>query len=147
LYTDLKKAFDTVYQYILISKLKKIGISDPFLSWLQSYLTDRVQMVKINSSISNIVSISSGVPQGGHLSPLLFLIFINDVGKVFKYCKFSLFADDFKMYLPLSSISDAKNLQSDLEQLVVWCVENGFSINISKCVHISFHRHSSAINF
>jgi phage-related holin len=51
------------------------------------------------------------------------------------------------MYLLLSSISDAKNLQSDLEQLVVWWLENGLSINKSKCVHISFHRHSSAINF
>lgn len=96
-YTDLKKAFETVDHNILINKLKLvklIGVNDPLLSCIYSYLTYRVQMIKVGSSISNLVSISSGVLQGGHLSPLLFLIVINDIGKVFRYCKFSLFAED-----------------------------------------------------
>lgn len=70
---------------------------------------------------------------------------MNNVGKVFRYCKFSLFADDLKIYLPVSSISE--NLQSDLNQLVNWCTKNGIFINISKWVHIFFHHHKSLVNF
>jgi hypothetical protein len=140
IYTDIKKAFDTINIDILINKLGIIGVSDPILSWFKSYLSDRTQKVKIGNSISKNIYVTSGVPQGGHLSPLLFILFINDINYIFRYCKFALFADDLKIYMPISSLEDSNNLQYDLDQLNLWCVRNGLNLNTDKCFQITFTR-------
>ena len=70
-YTDFKKAFDRIDHNLLISKLKGYGIQDPLLSWFSSFLTERFQIVKFNNYFSNLISITSGVPQGDHISPLV----------------------------------------------------------------------------
>jgi|UniRef100_A0A2S2QTS6 hypothetical protein len=95
-YTDIKKAFDTVNINILIDKLKVIGVHDPILSWFKSHLSNRTQQVKIRESLSSIINVTSGVPQDSHLSPLLFMLFMKDINSILRYCKFSLFVDDFK---------------------------------------------------
>lgn len=69
IYTDLHKAFDKVDHGLLLAKLHKLGFRDPLLSWFSSYLSKRSQLVKIGNSVSNFINITSGVPQGGHLSP------------------------------------------------------------------------------
>lgn len=78
-YSDFSKAFDKVNINILMSKLSALGISDPLLSWLQSYLTSRTQIVQVENFVSDNFSVPSGCPQGGHLSGFLFNIFINDL--------------------------------------------------------------------
>jgi hypothetical protein len=78
-FTGPRKAFDTVDRARLIYQLKKLGIGNPLLSWLQSYLSNRRQFVKVHGTPSELTHIPSGVPQGGHLSPLLFILFINSV--------------------------------------------------------------------
>jgi len=75
-FTDFKKAFDTVEHGVLINELDSLGIGDPLLSWLCSYLSNRQQFAKVNNCKSSLVNIPSGVPQGGHRSPLLFILFI-----------------------------------------------------------------------
>jgi retron-type reverse transcriptase len=76
---DFKKAFDTVDHGTLIKILDNLGIGDPLLSWLASYLNSRRQFVSINGVLSDLCIIPSGVPQGGHLSPLLFILFVNSL--------------------------------------------------------------------
>jgi len=75
-FTDFSKAFDTVPHNLLIKELDPIGIGDPLLSFVRSYLSNLKQFVKLNgvsSNSSNLVDVTSGVPQGGHLSSLCFV--------------------------------------------------------------------------
>jgi len=71
--------FNTVDHGILIRELKTLGMGDPLLSCLASYLTDRSQYVKLHGSESSITNVSFGVPQGGHLSPILLILFVNPI--------------------------------------------------------------------
>ena len=82
-FLDLTAAFDTIDHNILIARLNSnLGISEPALSWFKEYLSDRSQRVSINGSTSKKVIISSGVPQGSCLGPLLFIIYARDLFKV-----------------------------------------------------------------
>ena len=93
-FLDLKKAFDTVDHDILIKKLEFHGFKNTALHWFISYLGQRKQVCKIGSSISKIKTITTGVPQGSNLGPLLFLLYINDLPNCLKSSVPALFADD-----------------------------------------------------
>ncbi|XP_050531542.1 uncharacterized protein LOC126900110 [Daktulosphaira vitifoliae] len=145
IYTDLSKAFDSVDHKLLLIKLNALGIDKPLLTWFGSFLTGRTQQIKILNQVSSTFSVSSGVPQGGHLSPLLFLLFINDLKSVFHFCKYSLFADDLKMYMVVNSLEDCRKLQNDINRFNKWCKDNHLSININKCAQISFTRSKNPV--
>ena len=76
---DVSKAFDSLDHDILFSKLKDVGLSSEALNWFASYLTNRYQVVRINSILSDALNLKSGVPQGSILGPLLFSIYVNDL--------------------------------------------------------------------
>ena len=96
LYLDFQKAFDKVAHERLFIKLNALGFGGKLLEWLKSWLTGRKQRVVIDGDRSEWAEVTSGVPQGSVLGPILFLVFINDIdeglsNKLFK------FADDIKL--------------------------------------------------
>ena len=116
IYLDCAKAFDMLpYQGLLI-KLQAYGIQGHILKWIESFLENRKQQVRIGSSYSNWVDVKSGIPQGSVLGPTLFLVYINDLPEVVENTV-KLFADDTKIYKVVDSKEDCSNLQEDLHKL------------------------------
>ena len=139
-YLDFRKAFDKVPHIELLHKLKSIGISGNLLKWFKTYLSNRQQLVSINGSQSSIVPVSSGVPQGSILGPLLFLVYINDLPQCVPNGKVYLFADDTKCSHPISTTFDCDQLQANLTSLSDWSTKWSLHFNASKCILMQFHR-------
>lgn len=140
IYTDFSKAFDRVDHKLLVAKLAAWGFGSGILQWILSFLTGRVQRVRINNYVSKEIAVHSGVPQGSHSGPLFFILFINDIGKFITQSQFLLFADDLKIYRSIYSSEDCGRLQSDVDGLYSWSQMNGLDLNIKKCHSISFYR-------
>lgn len=140
IYTDFSSAFDRVNHSILLRKLCGFGVDGPLLKWFESYLQQRPQSVSVNGFNSKTYFADTGVPQGSHLGPLLFIIFINDIVDKVSHCKVSLFADDLKIYKTIVSVVDCRQLQSDLDAILQWCRCNSMTLNANKCFHIKFTR-------
>ena len=138
-YFDFKKAFDRVDHDILLQKLRFYGVCGSLLSWLDSYLRNRVQYVKFGQTLSKEITVYSGVPQGSHLGPVLFLIFVNDLSFVFEQCHYLFFADDLKVFRRITNENDCALLQSEVSNLYTWC-RNNMTLNSDKCKVISFSR-------
>jgi len=117
IFTDISKAFDSIKHIVLIDTLDKLGVSEPLLSWFKSYITGWWQFVSLFNQKSSEYLVTSGVPQGGHLSPLLFNILINSLCESID-SKLLLFADDVKLYNCVQSESDSISLQESLNKLV-----------------------------
>lgn len=139
IYTDFSKAFDKVSHTLLLSKLSGYGVAGTLLSWLESYLSGRVQRVKIDTYLSDEFDVTSGVPQGSHLGPLLFSLFVNDLGNLLS-SNFLMFADDLKIFREVSSTHDILLLQNDLNIVYDWCKLNDMSLNVDKCCFMRFTR-------
>lgn len=123
-----------------------MGIQDPLLSWIDSFLTGRYQCVRINNYLSNQFKVPSGVPQGSHSGPLLFLLFTNDISRNLDSSHL-LFADDLKIYRTIRNNHDSMALQNDLRKLSNWSYENGLHLNASKCSVITFSRSRNLQHF
>ena len=147
IYTDIRKAFDMLNHSILLKKLYGIGVHSFMLSWIATYLRNRNQYVKISGWESLTFAVHSGVPQGSHLGPLLFILFINEVVKCFNFSKRLLFADDLKLYKSIKNVRDASDLQRDLDALSSWCQRNRLYLSIEKCKCMSFYRKRSPVEF
>ena len=98
MFIDLRKAFGSVHHDLLINKLESYGLGNTELDCFQSYLSDRKQVVSIGKETFYYCSITSGVPQGSILGPLLFVLFTNDLSKVLTQCQILMYADDTVMY-------------------------------------------------
>jgi len=129
---DLSKAFDTVPHKKLCHKLSSYGIRGQLLNWISAFLTGRCQRVVLNGEISQPCLVTSGVPQGSVLGPLLFLCYINDIPKVVK-SNIKLYADDALLYRNINSEEDIRILQEDLNALVLWAKKWQMNFNPSKC--------------
>jgi len=112
IFLDFQKAFDTMPHCRLIKKLDAYGIKGKFLLWVKDFLHNRSQQVVLNGSTSKTLKVSSGVPQGSVMGPLLFLLYINDIPEQVE-CNISLFADDTKIYTSVKNIADSRRLQTD----------------------------------
>ena len=135
---DFSKAFDVVPHHKLLYKLQYYGIGGTTLRWIASFLSERSQRVVVDNEFSDEAPVTSGVPQGSVLGPILFLVFINDMPKVVKSnCR--LFADDSIVYREISTDRDRDILQADLDRLHQWELDWGMSFNPSKCntMHIT----------
>ena len=117
---DFSKAFDKVAHEKLTQKLHHYGIRGDSLKWIKDFLDNRKQAVVINGVNLNCTSVSSGVPQGSVLGPILFFfVYINDLPEQVK-SRVRLFADDTAMHLALSSHTEGQVLQNDLLSLEKW---------------------------
>ena len=116
---DFSKAFDTVPHARLISKLSHYGIRGNTLRWISNFLCELDQQIVIDGHASIWESVTSGVPQGSVLGPLLFLAYINDLPESVK-SDVRLFADDFLLYRTINSKKDARTLQKDLDAFTQW---------------------------
>lgn len=138
-FIDLKKAFDTVSHKLLLEKLENIGIKGNALQIFKSYLTNRLQIVKIDNIESKALPITYGVPQGSILGPLLFLIYINNITELGLHGHLTLYADDTCLFYFGANIHDAiLRAQKDLNVLHEWFKHNLLTINISKTSYIIF---------
>ena len=130
---DLSKAFDSISESLLISKLKAYGFTESAVNLIRSYLCDRLQRVKIGNTYSDWKTIHHGVPQGSILGPLLFNLFINDLTYSVNDAKLRLYADDTTLYLshPNQDVLESRS-QSKFNVLQLWFKCNYLSINESK---------------
>jgi hypothetical protein len=140
-YLDMQKAFDKVPHRELLQKLEKqFGLTGQLLRWVAAYLTGRRQRVKVQEAYSDWGSVTSGVPQGSVLGPLLFIMYVDDFGLGLQNANFYKFADDSKMLCPVTSAQDSLQVQSNLDVLLTWSVTWKMPFNVKKSAVMHFGR-------
>ena len=147
LFIDLRKAFDSVDHQILISKLESYGLRDIELDWFRNYLTDRKRLVSLGKEISDPCLITSGVPQGSILGPLLFVPFVNDLPIVLERCQILIYADDTVMYFAANNAREISiTITSELAKVNDWLVHNSLFIHQGKTEYVLFGTGSRLAN-
>ena len=150
---DLSAAFDTIDHHILLSRLQaSFGVSGSAIGWISSYLTGRVQRVVVGLSQSENTSLSTGVPQGSVLGPLLFSIFTSPVGHIISSSgvQHQQYADDTQLFISLSPANLSKSikfLECCLLRLHEWFCLNGLALNPDKseAIWLSTHQRSHTL--
>ena len=138
-FLDFEKAYDMVWRKGVLFKLHKLGVDGNIFNWINDFLQDRTFQVRVGSSTSALFCFENGLPQGSVISPVLFLIAINDFNP--SNVKFSLFADDAAVWKSGRNIKFLeKQMQNVLDYIQDWCDKWGFRISIAKTKFILFHR-------
>ena len=138
IYIDLSKAFDTLDHSILVKKLDYCGVKDTALDLCRDYLENRKQYVQIDTYKSDTTTITTGVPQGSILGPLLFIIYLNDISKFSTLFNTITYADDTTLMGNLSKFKSngerdlSGNINYELTKLSDWLKVNRLSLNAKK---------------
>nr|WP_204107529.1 reverse transcriptase family protein [Streptococcus dysgalactiae] len=135
IFIDFCKAFDKVPHSRLLTKLEAYGIGNQLLGWIADFLRGRKFSVRVTDCLSQWFDITSGVPQGSVLGPLLFLVYINDLpGQLTSPCLF--YADDLKIWRVIRSDADRDALQADLNRIMLWTTDWALPVNGDKCSYM-----------
>ena len=146
IYCDFMKAFDKVPHKRLVYKVEKYGIKGNVIKWIESFLNGRTQCVSINNHKSSYAPVTSGIPQGSVLGPILFVIYINDLPEVINGGSLAfLFADDTKMFRQIKLPNDLIIQQKDIENAVNWSNIWLLKFHPDKCVHLGIGSHRDSI--
>ena len=137
--------FDKV-PHVYLLKLKMVGIDGSLLSWIRDYLTNRRQRCIIEGCVSGWLPVTSGVPQGTILGPLLFLLYINDIADNLT-SKMALFGDDCVLSREVQIREDQLELQNDLTKLIMWSTRWQMTFNPEKCEVLELGRVKSTSYF
>ena len=139
-YLDFSKAFDLVCHSVLMVKLSQLGFSRGIMAWIEAFLVDRRMWVTVGGCDSEWVRVTSGVPQGSVLGPLLFLIYVNSISEGLE-CEWYSFADDFKLYVSFARagvLGPGTVLQRDLDRISLVSSSWNLKLNAEKCVVMRF---------
>ena len=147
-FLDLSKAFDKVWKEGLLLKLLTSGIAGRMFNWIKSFLCHRTARVKLDGNLSYTVKIREGVPQGGVISPTLFVVFINDITQgLSRHISRALHADDFAMWNASESTPTATvRMQEALNNTSKWARDWGVTINSLKTVATCFSLSNTTVN-
>jgi hypothetical protein len=139
IFLDLSKAFDTINHRILIEKLELYGIRGICLKWFKNYLENRKQTVKYNTIKSDEMIITSGVPQGSILGPILFLLYINDIQNFSRIVSIILFADDTNIFYSHTCLKKLNEImQTEINKISDWLNTNILSLNTTNTKFMLF---------
>jgi hypothetical protein len=140
IFLDYSKAFDLVWNEGLLFKLRKLKLHGNIYYFIKSFLSNRTIRVQIKGALSDPFPITNGLPQGSVISPLLFLIYINDLPiSSAPNSHTSIFADDCAIWQTSTNLTYlTKQLQFTLNKIVKWSHKWGFQINIEKSNNIIF---------
>lgn len=146
IFMDFSKAFDLVSHSKLIDKLKQVGLPNFIVNWVSAYLSNRQQFVSIDDHYSNSLPVSSGVPQGSVLGPLLFLIYVNDIVKVVTHpVQIRLFADDCVLFNVITCREDQLLLNLNLKNILDWCNQWDMKLNAQKTVFMRLTKKKNSL--
>ena len=135
---DFQKAFDKVPHKRLLEKIKSYGIVGTTLNWIEDFLKNRTQKVMVNGAGSEWENVTSGIPQGSVLDPILFVIYINDLPDTVESDSY-LFADDTKIFRIIKDEDDKEILQDDLTKLEEWSDKWLLKFHPEKCKHMKIN--------
>ena len=140
IYLDFKKAFDRVPHKRLIWKLEYIGgIQGHLLKWMQDFLKEREMRTILRGKYSSWREVTSGVPQGSVLAPIMFLVYINDINdNISTESYLNMFADDAKIQKTIKNEDSCRELQKDLRKLYDWSHKWQMEFNAEKCHVMKF---------
>ena len=123
----------------MLSKLRHYGVTGIELDFFTSYLLGRVQYVEYSGVCSQKLLISTGVPQGSVLGPLLFLIYINDLPTVSNIFNILMYADDTTLFCNFDNTQNEFTINNELDNVYRWLCSNKLSLNVSKTKYMCFH--------
>ena len=142
LFIDFKAAFDMLWKNGVLIKLHDMKIDGRIFEWIKTFLSNRSFQTRVGNILSEIKYMENGTPQGSPLSPILFLVAINDLPSILnKETNCSLFADDCAIYCSNFNYKlqrSKSQLQSDLIKIQSWCETWGFKISIDKTTSVLF---------
>jgi len=143
---DFTRAFDLLWVDGLLLKMLNLKISGNMLRWIKNFLSLRTSRVKIGNQFSIDFTSENGTPQGSSLSPILFLIMVNDFPTLSQYTSNALFADDCTIWRSGTNLRQIQfHLQQDLNLISEWCKKWGFQINTDKTMGIIFSNKTTLI--
>ena len=144
-YLDYAKAFDKVDHKILLAKLKKYGIKGKMYKWIKEFLTARVQTVVVEGKKSSFHIVTSGVPQGTVIGPILFIVYINDLVSILQHSKGLSFADDTKLIKSINGMKCVSLLQEDLWNVISWSLLNNMQLHEKKFEVLNYSLNTSLL--